>query len=70
MYLYNECIMNILNDMNTLSCPSKDNSNTIELTAHTSCSWGLRLTLCYMFGIRAPTVFLIFLFFSQIPCQK
>ena len=30
-----------------LSCPSKNNSNTIELTVHTSCYWGLRLTLCY-----------------------
>ena len=26
-------------------CPIKDNSNTIELTVHTSCYWGLRLTL-------------------------
>ena len=30
-----------------LSCPSKSNSNTFELTVHTSCYWGLRLTLCY-----------------------
>ena len=28
MYLYNEFIMNILNDINTLSCPRKNNSNT------------------------------------------
>ena len=45
--LYNEFIMNILNDINTPSCLSKNNSNTIELTLHTSCYWGLRLTLCY-----------------------
>ena len=32
MYLYNEFILNILNDIKTLSCPSKNNSNTIELT--------------------------------------
>ena len=25
----------------------KNNSNTIEITVHTSCYWGLRLTLCY-----------------------
>ena len=40
-------IMNILNDINTILCPIKSNNNTIELTAHTSCYWGLRLTLCY-----------------------
>ena len=43
MYLYNEFIMNILNDMNTLSCPSENNINTIELTKHYR---GFRLTLC------------------------
>ena len=37
----------ILNDMNTLSCPSKSNSKQIELKVHTSSYWGLRLTLCY-----------------------
>ena len=47
MYLYNEFIINILNDINTLSCPSKSNRKQIELTVHTSCYWGLRLTLCY-----------------------
>ena len=40
------CIMNILNDINTLLRPSKNNTNTIELTVHTSCYWGLRL-LCF-----------------------
>ena len=43
MYLSNEFLMNIPNDINTLSYPSKNNSNTIELT----CYWGRRLTLCY-----------------------
>ena len=33
--------------LNTLSCPSKSNSKRIELTVHTSCYWGLKLTLCY-----------------------
>ena len=47
MYLNNEFITNILNDINTLSCPSKNNSNTIELAVQSSCYWGLRLTLCY-----------------------
>ena len=47
MYSYDEFLMNILNYMNTLFCPIKNNSNTIELTVHTSCYWGLRLTLCY-----------------------
>ena len=27
----------ILNDINTMSCPIKVNSDTIELTVHTSC---------------------------------
>ena len=46
MNLYNEFIMNILNEVNILSCPTKNNSNTFELTVHTSCYRGLRLTLC------------------------
>ena len=29
-------------------CPIINNSNTIELTVHTSCYLSLRLTLCYM----------------------
>ena len=29
--------MNILNDINTTLCPIKVNSNTIEITGHTSC---------------------------------
>ena len=41
MHLYNEFIINIQNDINTLSCPSKNNSKQIELTVHTSCYWGL-----------------------------
>ena len=32
-----------------MSCPIIFNSNTIELTMHTSCYYGLRLTLCYCF---------------------
>ena len=55
MYLYNEFIMNILNDINTLLCPSKNNSNTIELTVNTSYYWGRRLTLCYSFGAQQGT---------------
>ena len=45
--IFNEFIMNILNDINTMLCPNKNNRNTIELTVHTSCYWGHRLTLCY-----------------------
>ena len=48
MYLYNEFI---------LSCPSKQNSNTIELRVHKFCYWGLRLTLCYS------------MYMFPIPCQ-
>ena len=33
-------------DINTVLCPIIFNSNTIELTVHTSCFWGSRLTLC------------------------
>ena len=36
----------IVNDINTMLCPIKSNSNTIELTVHISCYLGLRLTLC------------------------
>ena len=61
MYLYNEFIINILNDINTLSCPSKNNSNTIELTVHTSCYWGHRLTLCYSKSWAAKIELLKFL---------
>ena len=45
-----EFLMNIQNDKNTVSCPLKSNSNTIEFTVQTSCYWGLRLTLCYLQG--------------------
>ena len=45
MYLYNEFLMNILNDINIVSCPFKSNSNTIELTVHTSC-FGVINLLC------------------------
>ena len=40
--------MNSVNYINTMPCPIKSNSNTIELTVHTSCNWGLRLnsTIC------------------------
>ena len=41
-------VHDLMCDKNTLSCPSKNNSNAIELTVHTSCYWGLRLTLCYI----------------------
>ena len=40
-------LMKILNDKKAMSCPIKNNSNTIELTLHTSCYWVLRLTLYY-----------------------
>ena len=45
LYLHNEFLMNILNDINTMSYPIKNNSNTIELTLHTSCYFVLDL-LC------------------------
>ena len=41
----NEFLMNIINDINTMLCPIKNNSNTIELTVPTSCYWVLDL-LC------------------------
>ena len=47
MYLYNYFTNNIVNYINTLSCPSKSNSKRIELTVHPPCYWGFRLTLCY-----------------------
>ena len=54
MYLYNEFIINILNDINTLLCPSKSNSKQIELTVHISCYWGLILTLCQNYTKTVP----------------
>ena len=47
MCLDNEFNINILNDIYTLSCPSKSNKKGIELTVHPSCYWGRRLNLCY-----------------------
>ena len=52
MYLYNELLMNILHDINTVSCTIKVNSNTIELTMHTSCYCVLDL-LCVKIVIFA-----------------
>ena len=58
LYLYNEFIVNILNDINTLLCPSKNKSNTIELTVHTYCYLGLRLTMCYHYNFfQIVTIF-------------
>ena len=45
MYLNNEFLMKFIDDMNTMSCPIIFNSNTMELTMHTSCYWVLDL-LC------------------------
>ena len=33
--------------INTMLCPIIFNGNTIEITVHTSCYLGLKLTLCY-----------------------
>ena len=45
---YNYILQNdIINDIDTMLCPIENNSNTIELTVHTSFYFGLRLTLCY-----------------------
>ena len=43
--MYIELLMNILNDINTMLCPIKNNSNTIELTVHRTCYWVIDL-LC------------------------
>ena len=45
MYLYDEFLMTILNEINMMSCPIKNNSNKIELTVQTFCYWVLDL-LC------------------------
>ena len=57
MYLYNEFIINIVNDINSLLCLSKSNSKWIELTVHTSCYWGLRLTLCYIMFLSINLIY-------------
>ena len=60
MYLYNEIIIDIVNDINTLLCPGKSNNKRIELTVHTSCYWGL----CYFSGLNMCTfMFLCFSFY-------
>ena len=41
--------MKFINAINTMSCPIKGDSNTIELTMHTSCHLGLGLFLCYIY---------------------
>ena len=33
-------------------CPIIFNRNTIEITVHTSCYCGLKLTLCYLLSIQ------------------
>ena len=43
----------IVNDINTMWCPIKVNSKTMELTAHTSCYCLLDL-LCVIFNIALP----------------
>ena len=77
--------MNILNDIKTMLCPIYSNSNTIELTVHTSCYWGLELTLCYYGkkdfflskkwpvgpGLRAKTATCLFVHVLQcVPPQR
>ena len=44
----------VINNINTLLCPSKSNSKQMELTVHTSCYWGLKLILCLYCQINAP----------------
>ena len=41
--------MNILNDVNIILCPIKNDSYTIELTVHNSCYWVLDL-LCVIYA--------------------
>ena len=43
----------IVNDINTMLCPIKVKSNTIELTVHTSCYcvWDLLCVTYYMFNV-------------------
>ena len=40
-------VSNFIRNINTMLCPIICNSDTIELTVHTTCYWGLRLTLCW-----------------------
>ena len=51
-----------------MSCPIIFNSNTIELTVHTSCYLGLRLTLCYRdwFSIKIRSVCFLVLKFEVV----
>ena len=64
MYLFNEFLMNILNDINTLLCPSKNKSNTIKLTMRTSCYGGhgqlcvRTIQLYILFGVMVIWVFM------------
>ena len=41
-----ECTYEIVNYINTMSCPIKGDSNTIQLTVQHFLLLGLRLTLC------------------------
>ena len=50
-----------------MSCPIIFNSNTIELTVHTSCYWGLRLTLCYSVNFdRTQIIVLLTIFLGML----
>ena len=57
----NENINEIVYDINTMSCPIKVNSNTIELTVHTSCYCVLDL-LC----VNTDFLMLPVCFFSMV----
>ena len=47
MYFLSWISNEIVIDINTMLCPIKVNSNTIELRVHPTCYLRLRLTLCY-----------------------
>ena len=47
--------MNFLNDIKSMLCPIKNNSNTIELTVHTSCYF-----LCYYIKINEECSAMVF----------
>ena len=53
-----------IGDINTLSCPSKSNSNTIELTVDTSCYCG-RLTAFYIQIEKYETIHIFVFKFEQ-----
>ena len=67
MYSYNEFLMNILGDLNTMLCPIENNSNTIELTVHTFVIGSVLIEKLEKFWQDSSQIFLFYSLFVCLP---